>query len=156
MGSQPEKVDFQGNPKVGHRPDFFMNTPPRPNFLSGPCLYQVGPYYHQCTDKVSLGPAATIFNAVGHALGYLFQGFCSKARKGLSSCLYNLADDHFVKVRSLISSSKLQFSFYLDQVDQFFCGWPYCQATSFVCETDTCNQFSCLYARMQKYFAFMI
>ena len=73
MGLQPEKVDFQGNPKVGQRPNFFIDTPSGPNFLAGPCLCQAGPYYHQCIDKVSLGPGATIFNAVGHALGYLFR-----------------------------------------------------------------------------------
>ena len=73
MGSQPEKLDFQGNPKVGQRPDFFRNILLGPNFLSGPFLCQAGPYYHQCIDKVSLGPAATVFNAVGHALGYLFR-----------------------------------------------------------------------------------
>ena len=32
MGSQPEKVDFQGDPKVGQRPDFFKNILPGPNF----------------------------------------------------------------------------------------------------------------------------
>ena len=52
MGSQPKKVDFQGDPKVGQRPYFFVNTPPRPNFLLGPCLCQAGPYFHLCKDKV--------------------------------------------------------------------------------------------------------
>ena len=67
MGSQPEKVDFQGDPKVGQRPDFFMDTSLRLIFLSRPCLCQVGPYFHLCKDKVCLGPVATIFNATGHA-----------------------------------------------------------------------------------------
>lgn len=35
MGSQLEKVDFEDVPKVGQRPDRFMNTPLRLNFLSG-------------------------------------------------------------------------------------------------------------------------
>lgn len=29
----------------------------------------------------------------------------------------------------------------LDQVDLLFSGWPYCQVTSLVYETDPCNQF---------------
>ena len=88
MGSQPEKVDFQGDPKVGQGPNSFTDTPPGPNFLSGPCLYQADPCFHQCTNKISLGPTTTIFNVAGHALGYLIrvsvigQGeFCSPAYK---------------------------------------------------------------------------
>ena len=62
--------------------------------------------------------------------------------KGFASVLYKPGYNHFVKVDSLrVSSITLTAIPLFDQVDLFFCGWPHCQATSFVCETDPCNQF---------------
>ena len=70
MGLQPKKVDFQGNPKVSQMPDFFVNTPPKLNFLLGPCLCQAGPYCHLCTKIRFIKYVAIVFNATGYFLGY--------------------------------------------------------------------------------------
>ena len=61
---------------------------------------------------------------------------------GFLSCLYKPGYIHFVKFSSLIiSSNTLKAIPLFDQIDLFSYGWPHCQATSFVYETDPCNKF---------------
>ena len=75
MGSQPEKLDFKGDPKVGQGPRFLHGYYTAAKFCSKrPCPYQASPYCHQCIDKVLNWPATIVFNDTSNALGHLFLG----------------------------------------------------------------------------------